>query len=271
MQIRNRFTNAILHELPNASTLGEAVQQLAADARKREVRLDLRGANLRGANLGSANLGGADLGGAYLGGANLGGAYLGGANLGGADLGGANLGSADLRGADLRGADLGGAYLRGAYLRGADLRGADLGGANLGGAYLRGANLGGANLGGANLEGASFGDLLAGIPVVPDLDKRIAEAVGESGEHLDMGNWHQPCGTTHCRAGWAIALAGDAGRDLERRMGPDVAGSLIYLASTPRRKIPDFYASNEAALEDIRKCAVESATASESAAPQAVP
>ena len=32
----------------------------------------------------------------------------------------------------------------------------------------------------------------------------------EDGGKLDMSTWHR-CGTTHCRAGWAITLAGAAG------------------------------------------------------------
>lgn len=71
---------------------------------------------------------------------------------------------------------------------------------------------------------------------------------------LEMSRWHA-CKTTHCRAGWAIALAGRRGYALERKRGPSVAGALIYHASTGR--IPEFYASNEDALADIQKCAKE--------------
>jgi hypothetical protein len=44
------------------------------------------------------------------------------------------------------------------------------------------------------------------IPIVPDLDRKVYEATKDG--HLDMGKWHTSCGTTHCRAGWAVALAG---------------------------------------------------------------
>jgi hypothetical protein len=67
-----------------------------------------------------------------------------------------------------------------------------------------------------------------------------------------MDAWHK-CNTTHCRAGWAITLAGEKGKELEARFGPEDAGRRIYLASTGR--VPFFYASNEAALADIRECA----------------
>jgi hypothetical protein len=161
----------------------------------------------------------------------------------------ANLSDANLRGAFLRGANLRGANLRGANLHGAFLRGANLRGANLRGANLSGANLSDANLRGANLRGAN----LLAAPIVPSLDAAILAAVETFGT-LEMSTWHT-CETTHCRAGWAITLAGDAGKALERQVGPAVAGALIYHASTGR--VPNFYANNKAALSDIRACAAK--------------
>ena len=90
----------------------------------------------------------------------------------------AHLGDADLGGADLRDADLVGAYLGGAYLGGADLRDAKL-------PYA---------------------------PKIENIDSRILAAI-ESGGSLNMGQWHS-CETTHCRAGWAIHLTGEAGKVL---------------------------------------------------------
>ena len=90
----------------------------------------------------------------------------------------------------------------------------------------------------------------AHVPIVDDLDQRMLGAI-DSGA-LDMRNWH--CGTTHCRAGWAITFAGDDGRKLESLVGPEIAGRLIYEASTGRIA-PDFYASNKGAIADIRRCA----------------
>ena len=166
IEIKNR-TGAVIFRDENASTIKEAVNAFAKQARDRGGCAYLGGADLGGAYLGRANLGGAYLGranldGAYLGDANLGGANLGGANLGDANLGGANLGDADLGDADLGGAYLGGAYLGGAYLGRANLGGAylgdaDLGDADLGDAYLGGAYLGGAYLGDAYLGRANLG------------------------------------------------------------------------------------------------------------------
>jgi hypothetical protein len=158
---------------------------------------------------------------------------------------------ANLRGADLRGADLRSANLRGADLGSADLGSADLGSANLGSANLGSANLGSANLGSANLRGAKY----ESVPRVPKLDAKILKLI-ESGEgSLDMSQWHS-CETTHCRAGWAVHLAGKDGYELERKLcSTAAAGALIYHRSTGR--VPDFYASNEDALADLVACAAD--------------
>lgn len=115
-----------------------------------------------------------------------------------------------------------------------------------GGADLRGAHLIGADLGGADLGGVA-------APVVPHIDAQILAASQRPGCALDMREWHggDACGTTHCRAGWAITLAGPAGRALEERFGPSVAGALIYAVSRPGQRVPDFYASTEEALADL--------------------
>jgi hypothetical protein len=79
------------------------------------------------------------------------------------------------------------------------------------------------------------------VPIVPDLDKRVAEAVEQHG--LGAG-----------RYAWAITLAGEAGAALKAAVGPEMAGRLIYEASTGRIA-PDPYMPNEEALADIRRCA----------------
>jgi hypothetical protein len=119
------------------------------------------------------------------------------------------------------------------------------------GAYLSGANLRGANLRGADLRDAKY----ESVPRVAKLDAKILKLI-ESGEgSLDMSQWHS-CETTHCRAGWAVHLAGKDGYELERRLGStSAAGALIYHRSTGR--IPDFYASDEDALADLVACAAD--------------
>src|SRR5262245_38440110 len=195
-------------EIKNRHT-GEIIRTVWADM--------LRGADLRGADLRGADLRGADLRGAYLSDADLSDAYLRGAYLSDADLSDADLSGADLSGAYLSRADLRGAYLSDAYLRGAYLRGAYLSDADLSGAYLSRADLSGADLSGADLPY---------IPIVEQLDAKILAAI-ETGGELKMKEWHT-CETTHCRYGWAITLAGDAGRVLEGEVGPLTAGARVY-------------------------------------------
>jgi hypothetical protein len=149
-----------------------------------------------------------------------------------------SLRSADLRSADLRSADLRSADLRSADLSSAVLRSADLSSAVLSYAVLRSADL--------NAE-----TQLPYAPKIPDLDKQILERVTNGGT-LDMKDWHT-CETTHCRAGWAVVIAGEAGKVLESMLGPQTAATLIYHASTG--SIPNFFASNDEAMEDLRKCA----------------
>ncbi len=72
-----------------------------------------------------------------------------------------------------------------------------------------------------------------------------------------MGEWHSTCGTTHCRAGWVIILAGDAGKALEKQLGTPIAAIKIYRASS---KIEvkwalRFFESNEDAMADMKRCA----------------
>ena len=126
-----------------------------------------------------------------------------------------------------------------AELHGVDLRGAD----------LRGADLIGASLSRANLSGA---------PKIENIHQTVYNAVIATPDKFDMSIWHggeykHACDTTHCRAGWVVALAGDAGRELEKRIGTPAAASLIYMASDPDiGQFPNFYCNNEAALADMK-------------------
>jgi uncharacterized protein YjbI with pentapeptide repeats len=143
MQVKHRFTGAVLFDAPDAQTLRDAV--LAAIA---------QGANLSGAYLSRANLSGADLSGAYLSRADLSRADLSGAYLSRANLSRADLSGADLSRADLSRADLSGAYLSRAYLSRANLSRADLSGADLSRADLSGADLSGAVIDGETITKA---------------------------------------------------------------------------------------------------------------------
>lgn len=71
-----------------------------------------------------------------------------------------------------------------------------------------------------------------------------------------MGKWHT-CENTHCRAGWVVTLAGAEGKALEAFFNTSLAAMKIYDASCPGFRINParFFDENDAALEDIRKCA----------------
>ena len=129
--------------------------------------------------------------------------------------------------------------------------------ANLADAYLADANLADAYLAGANLARAVKVEPDE-IPIIPNIDATILAEIEKSraagGAGLEMGDWHT-CDTTHCRGGWAIHLGGKKGLALERKVGQFMAACLIYQASRHGAAPPHFYASNEAAMADIRACA----------------
>lgn len=74
-----------------------------------------------------------------------------------------------------------------------------------------------------------------------------------------MGSWHNEeaaCGTTHCRAGGVVALAGEAGAILENRTSTLFAAMQIYKKSSPIRVWPpSFFVANALALADMKRCA----------------
>lgn len=68
-----------------------------------------------------------------------------------------------------------------------------------------------------------------------------------------MSTWHT-CAQTHCRAGWAVQLAGEEGSALEAFYNTPLAAMLIYDASSDRDyKISPcrFHDDNDAALADM--------------------
>jgi hypothetical protein len=89
-------------------------------------------------------------------------------------------------------------------------------------------------------------------PVIPDIHHAVYEAASQPNA-LDMSQWH--CGTTHCRAGWVVTLAGDAGKELEAATSTPFAAMQIYRASDPTWAMSDFFASNADALADMKRLA----------------
>jgi hypothetical protein len=71
---------------------------------------------------------------------------------------------------------------------------------------------------------------------------------------FDMRDWHT-CETTHCRAGWIVHLAAEAGYALERFHNVELAAMLIYRESGYHINPARFYDTNQAAMDDIRKLA----------------
>ncbi len=72
-----------------------------------------------------------------------------------------------------------------------------------------------------------------------------------------MSNWH--CGTTHCRAGWVVTLAGEAGKKLEEATTTPFAAMQIYRASDPTWRMSNFFDTNEGALADMKRLAEQGA------------
>lgn len=93
------------------------------------------------------------------------------------------------------------------------------------------------------------------IPIIPDIHKVIYEAVTQPGA-LEMGSWHT-CDTTHCRGGWVVTKAGDAGRALEQFHNTALAAQLIYEASGYKINPCRFYDGNMAAMEHMKRLAEE--------------
>jgi len=85
-----------------------------------------------------------------------------------------------------------------------------------------------------------------------------------------MSDWHKNmqlneegahCGTTHCWAGWIVAMGGKEARDLEERTSTVFAAIQINKASSPIRISPmNFYKNNAEAMLEIERCAQEEET-----------
>jgi hypothetical protein len=89
--------------------------------------------------------------------------------------------------------------------------------------------------------------------VIPNIHKRIYERVTQPGA-LNMGNWHS-CETTHCRAGWVVHEAGEAGYALEKFHDTALAAMLIYRESGYRINPSRFYDPADLALADMKRLA----------------
>jgi hypothetical protein len=101
-----------------------------------------------------------------------------------------------------------------------------------------------------------LGTEIHAIPVIPNIHASVLTAVQGKGA-LDMSAWHT-CKTTHCRAGWVVTLAGEAGNELEKRTSTLFAAMRICKESSSVRVSPvRFFDDNAKAMEDIQRCAQE--------------
>jgi hypothetical protein len=95
---------------------------------------------------------------------------------------------------------------------------------------------------------------MGNYPVIENVHQKVFEAASQP-DALNMGDWHT-CDTTHCRAGWVVHLAGEAGKKLERQTSTLFAAMQIYKVSSDIPVSPTrFYEKNEVALADMKRCA----------------
>lgn len=92
-------------------------------------------------------------------------------------------------------------------------------------------------------------------PIIPNIHQAVLSKVLKRGA-LNMSDWHT-CDTKHCRAGWVVHLAGDAGYDLEKIVKcTGFAASLIYwVSSSIRVSNYQFHVNKHIAIEDMKRCA----------------
>ena len=90
------------------------------------------------------------------------------------------------------------------------------------------------------------------------IHQAVRNAVEAEPNSLNMSEWHT-CDTTHCRAGWVVFLAGEAGKALEAHTSTQFAATQIYHKSSPEIHVSPvrFYEKNEKAMADIVRCAEE--------------
>jgi hypothetical protein len=94
------------------------------------------------------------------------------------------------------------------------------------------------------------------IPSISGIHTAVYTVASATPKALDMGNWHT-CETTHCRAGWVVHLAGDAGMVLEKETSTLFAAMQIYKKSDPINRVSPvrFFEKNDVALADMKRLA----------------
>lgn len=97
------------------------------------------------------------------------------------------------------------------------------------------------------------------IPIIKNIHQEILKAVND-GANLNMNEWHT-CDTTHCRAGWAVHLAGEKGKKLESETSTLFAAMQILKKSSDIHvPLMKFFDNNTESIKDIKRCAELEAT-----------
>lgn len=98
------------------------------------------------------------------------------------------------------------------------------------------------------------------VPVIENIHQRVYAAATVTPAALNMADWHT-CNTTHCRGGWVVHLASEAGYALERFHNTALAAQLIYDASDPSALFNPcrFYDNGDDALADMKRLAEKEA------------
>lgn len=97
------------------------------------------------------------------------------------------------------------------------------------------------------------------ISKIENIHQKVYEAASKEGA-LNMKAWHT-CGTTHCRGGWVVHLAGGAGYALKYFYGDLLAAQLIYRESGYQINPCRFFDLDKDALADMKRLAEKEAKA----------
>ena len=108
-------------------------------------------------------------------------------------------------------------------------------------------------IGGMSRDQMAAIDSAKNVPILEKPYTKILEAINVGG--LEMETWHT-CKTTHCVGGWTVTLA-PGGKEFEAKWQTANAARMILSASRPGAPLPNFTASNEAAMAFIEARAAE--------------
>lgn len=106
-----------------------------------------------------------------------------------------------------------------------------------------------------NEQSEQAAQLMGNYPRIENIHQKVYEAASSKPEALNMSDRHT-CHTTHCRAGWVVFLAGNAGKKLELHTSTLFSALQIYNASSSIEVSPvRFYEDSVTVLEDMKRCA----------------